>query len=214
MGYIYRIINNINGKSYIGKTEITPEIRFKRHKSESKKEKKKDRPLYRAFRKYGIENFSLETLEECNEGQELCNKEIYYIEKYDTFRNGYNCTIGGDGKSYLDYDLIYKTYLECGRSYRKTAQILNISAKELSVKLKSRYGEPTHDSGFPRRIPVLMFSKEGKLLKEFEYSDLAVEYLQKENPNIKSSRTINKACRGTRKTAHGYLWKYKNNMAE
>lgn len=208
MGYIYRIINNINGKSYIGKTEKTPKIRWRRHISTYRKGK--DRPLYRAFRKYGIENFSLETLEECKDGLELCNKEIYYIEKYDTFKNGYNCTTGGDGKPYLDYDLIYKTYLECGRSYKKTSEILHISRKDLSTKLENRYNEPKHFKSLINTTkPVLMFSKDNKFLKEFSSSREAVEYLQKEDPSIKSEKTIKKACRGKRKTAHGYLWKYK-----
>jgi group I intron endonuclease len=52
--------------------------------------------LYRSFRKYGLEKFSFEVLEECTV-EELNQKEIYWIEKYNSFFNGYNLTFGGDG---------------------------------------------------------------------------------------------------------------------
>ena len=69
----------------------------------------KNRPLYRAFQKYGIENFSIETIEETNNPNE---REKYWIEYYGSFKNGYNATIGGDGKPYIDYDLVVATYKE------------------------------------------------------------------------------------------------------
>lgn len=61
---IYKITNNINGKIYIGKSNNI-ERRFKDHKRLSFTEghKEYDKTLYRAFRKYGIENFSFEVIE-------------------------------------------------------------------------------------------------------------------------------------------------------
>ena len=59
MGYIYKITNNINGKSYIGKTERTIEIRWKEHLRHIAS--LQDRlPLYKAMAKYGKENFIVE----------------------------------------------------------------------------------------------------------------------------------------------------------
>lgn len=55
----------------------------------------KDRPLYQAMKEYGIENFSVETLEETENPEE---REKYWIEYFSSFKNGYNATIGGDGK--------------------------------------------------------------------------------------------------------------------
>lgn len=54
--------------------------------------------LSQAFRKYGIENFTFEILEEC-EPTELNDKEMYYISLYNTYFNGYNETTGGQGSS-------------------------------------------------------------------------------------------------------------------
>ena len=79
---IYKIINKINGKCYIGQsTQI--EKRWSKHKNTSHNQTSKayDYPLYRAFRKYGIENFSFEILEECS-NLELNEKEKYWINYY------------------------------------------------------------------------------------------------------------------------------------
>ena len=58
--YIYKITNLINGKIYVGKSK-NPKVRWRQHKSHSKKRNTK---LYYAMRKYGIENFIFEVLEE------------------------------------------------------------------------------------------------------------------------------------------------------
>ena len=93
---IYKITNLINGKSYIGQS-IDIERRFKMHKQTAFNPNKKQYhyPLYRAIRKYGIDKFSFEVLEECNIS-ELNEKEIYYISKYRTHSQlGYNQDDGG-----------------------------------------------------------------------------------------------------------------------
>lgn len=76
MGYIYKITNDINQKSYIGKTEYSIEKRFKEHCSESEQERSWNRPLYRAMRKYGIEHFSISLIEETDNTAEA---EQYWI---------------------------------------------------------------------------------------------------------------------------------------
>lgn len=94
---IYKITNLINNKCYIGQS-IHIEKRFAQHKSPYEIERDKEKPLYKAFLKYGIENFSFEILEECS-SEELNEKEKFYIEKYKslTSQNGYNILSGGEG---------------------------------------------------------------------------------------------------------------------
>lgn len=67
MAYIYKIYNDINMKIYIGKTKDTIETRFKQHIKASKANNKKGVMLYAAMRKYGVENFHIELVEECSE---------------------------------------------------------------------------------------------------------------------------------------------------
>ncbi|MBO4543017.1 MAG: GIY-YIG nuclease family protein, partial [Bacteroidales bacterium] len=106
MPYIYKVTNNINGKIYVGKTLHPVEKRWKEHCQDYKKERYKKRPLYRAMQKYGETNFSIEQLEECS-ADTLNDREVYWIEKLGSFKYGYNATIGGDGKQFVDVDLIY-----------------------------------------------------------------------------------------------------------
>ena len=106
MAYIYQITNQVNGKIYVGKTEFSIEKRFKEHCDDAYREAKEKRPLYAAMRKYGIENFHIELLEETDNPEE---RETYWIEQKQSFKNGYNATMGGDGRRYIDYDLVIAT---------------------------------------------------------------------------------------------------------
>ena len=94
-GYIYKISNNVNDKVYIGQTIETIEKRFKDHISASKCENKKGVILYNAMHKYGVENFSHEILKENLTKNEADYWERYYIEEFDTIKNGYNLKTGG-----------------------------------------------------------------------------------------------------------------------
>ena len=76
---IYLITNKLDGKKYVGQA-LDIEKRWKRHISDSKKY---DYVIYRAMRKYGIENFSFEVLEECPVDK-LDEREIFWINKLDT----------------------------------------------------------------------------------------------------------------------------------
>lgn len=93
-GIIYCITNIINQKKYIGKSFSTMEKRFKEHLSDSNKKRCNNRPLYKAIAKYGKECFTIELLGIFPE-KELIDKEIEFIEKYDTYKKGYNATLGG-----------------------------------------------------------------------------------------------------------------------
>ena len=50
--------------------------------------------IHKAIAKYGKENFTLEVKEE-TEGDLLNEREMYWIQYYDSYKNGYNSTIGG-----------------------------------------------------------------------------------------------------------------------
>lgn len=92
---IYKIENKINGKVYIGQS-VDVYRRLKKHIWEIGSN---NNVLYKAFRKYGIENFTYELIEECDIDK-LDEREIYYIKKYNSYieaenSNGYNLNIGG-----------------------------------------------------------------------------------------------------------------------
>lgn len=96
---IYKITNLINNKIYIGQTiEYDERVRHHKQTAFRKNSKERNRPLYKAIRKYGIENFKFEIIDNANSIEELNKKEIYYIKIYDSCVDsgkGYNLDKGG-----------------------------------------------------------------------------------------------------------------------
>ena len=90
---IYKITNNINNNCYIGQSRDILK-RWQNHQiaAFNKNDKGYEYPLYRAFRKYGLQNFSFDILEQCTIN-ELNDKEIYWIN---FFKPVYNQTEGGN----------------------------------------------------------------------------------------------------------------------
>ena len=93
MAHIYKITNIINNKKYVGKTEHPPTKRWKEHLGSARNP---IMAISHAIHKYGPENFKFEVIEECL-SEDVNKKETYWIGKLDTFENGYNSTLGGDG---------------------------------------------------------------------------------------------------------------------
>lgn len=96
---IYKLTNKLNGKVYIGKTEIEFRLRLNQHRSNSLNPNSKNynNYIYRAIRKYGWENFTWEIIDNAKTESELIDKEIYWIKYFGSFGNGYNMTEGGEG---------------------------------------------------------------------------------------------------------------------
>lgn len=92
---IYKITNKLDGKIWIGQTVFSLEERWSRHCSPSSG----CRYLKNAIKKYGKENFSVETVQTYSNLEDLNNAEIYFIEYYNCIApNGYNLRAGGGNK--------------------------------------------------------------------------------------------------------------------
>lgn len=78
------------------------------------------------MRKYGIENFQIEQIEE-NDNSILDEREKYWIQFYNSMiPNGYNMTFGGEGSIKIDYNLVYSLWDE-GKSIAQISKIINHS---------------------------------------------------------------------------------------
>ena len=115
-GYIYFIINKINGKRYIGQT-INLKRRKNTHFNNLKNNTHPNYKLQQDWNTWGEENFSFEYEEyEISKKEELNEKEIFAIKLYNTFQQGYNLTEGGDGgttRRTLTYEQFCLIYYGC-----------------------------------------------------------------------------------------------------
>lgn len=94
---IYQILNTNNNKRYIG-LSVDIYTRWQQHKQSLKNQTHRNIHLQRAWNIYGEESFDFSILELCDK-EELAKREIFWIQYYDSFNNGYNMTGGGDGTS-------------------------------------------------------------------------------------------------------------------
>ena len=97
-GYIYKIVNTVDGKIYIGKTTTSLYKRMKGHLAVAKRPRTYTSYLYNAINYYGQEAFRIELVEECSLDQ-IDERERYWIQKLHSQDHtiGYNIQEGGKG---------------------------------------------------------------------------------------------------------------------
>lgn len=149
---IYKITNNINGKSYVGQTKRTLQERWNGHC------RKEDCvALHNAIEKYGKENFTVEEIDRAESEEELNLKEAYWIDKLNTMHpNGYNLRTGG-----------------C------RFELSDISKEKLSKTVKQLWDNGKYEVTWNR--PVCQYSKSGKLIATYNSIKEACEALGKPN---------------------------------
>ena len=98
MKYVY-IITSPSGKQYVGKCSISPSNKAILYQAAAKYYLDIKRPILNAIRKYGWENMKFKIIERNDDWStdELNQRETYWIRYFDTLKNGYNVTGGGDG---------------------------------------------------------------------------------------------------------------------
>ena len=129
IGIIYKVTNDLNNNVYIGQTVYLLENRWEWHIKKASNPKDNCK-FHKALRELGSNHFKIEEITRVNI-KELDDTEIYYINFYDSFFNGYNSTLGGGGKrSYIYTD---KTIVnDIITSYRDK----NISSNKIAAKYK------------------------------------------------------------------------------
>lgn len=208
MGYIYLVTNNINGKQYVGKTKYDIKTRWAQHKCEAKY-LKPNVYFIRALHKYGIENFSIQEIEQCNDN-ELLEKEKYYISVYDTYKNGYNSTLGGEGCHKFDSNDILTLWND-GFAVSEIAKKLGCTTQTVSTNL--------HVNGITvseiRSRGQSKLSSNKKITLQYDLNgDLVNIYNSVIDAALTtkiSENMIRSACNGRAVTAKGYYWRHPEN---
>lgn len=206
MGYIYKITNLINQYIYIGKTVHTIEVRWKEHINTSSNSLNKSSSyiLYKAMRKYGIDNFKIEELEECDNNL-LSEREQYWISIFDSYYlngHGYNMTLGGEGAiKYSDEDILI--LWNQGLKSAQIAKQLGANEGTISERLKIlKPGEARKRHINSNKKSVLQYNLNGGFIKQWDCATNAEKELQV------STGGITKCCKKERTMAHNSLWKY------
>jgi group I intron endonuclease len=206
VGYIYKIVNKITNKvCYIGQTKRDLEIRFQEHIFDI--DRYQNRKLYKNLKKYGINNFEIKVIETINLNNNNYNilneKEKYWIEFYDTYNNGLNETVGGEGRDILNLDenkiiKLYNKYNNMSiisEMFNCTpGMIWHILHKNNIIKQYK----------FQTRTPKIgQYDLDNNLIKIYNnIHEISKELL------IKNKSHIYEVCNSKRNTAYGYRWKY------
>lgn len=186
---IYMYTNRLNGKRYIGKS-TNIEARFGKHRRNAKDGR--ESYFYNAIRKYGLEQFDFEVLEECTE-EELNEREKHYIDLYNTlYPSGYNLTPGGDGGD------VYKNRSEAEN--KKTREKMSASHKGLKHTPGERAKISAAQKGKPRPYMKGRSWNQGKTMTD-EFCK-AVSDALKGSKNGMFGKTQSKLCREVNSKIH------------
>lgn len=216
---IYKITNKLNGKVYIGQS-INIEDRWRRHRNATD-----DFAIHQAFRKYGLDNFQFEVIEECPCAQ-LDEREQYWIEYYNSKNNGYNMIDGGSNGAGLAKGFPIEQYSLNGEfiatypSALQAAEILHLGHSQICACAR---GEISQTGGYQWKykkdidkiiLPVtplrnlqrsiIQYTLDGNPIREFASLAEAAAVT-----NISKS-TISRVCNKKGHTAGGYRWGYKD----
>lgn len=198
-----------NGKVYIGITSQKVESRWNYGHGY-------DLQLFgRAIKKYGWENIRHEvlfdglTLEEANEAEKQA------IEEYNSMNKayGYNCTQGGDGC--LGHEVTIATREKMRRSAKRTwsnPEVRERLLEHLHELNSSRRGTKMCEETVRKRTKALMkpvskYTKDGEYIETYESATEAARAM-----GVECNSLIITCCKGKKKTAYGFIWKYKGEL--
>ena len=213
MGYIYKITNPENQKCYIGKTTRDYKERWAEHKRDRLKQPYCTWHFYRMLNKVGPENVLWEVIEKNVPNELIDSREQYWIEYYDSFKNGYNETTGGSkGTKYNYQDILQYWLTEGDRNFVKTAKQFGANESTINYIIKSA----GYEARTPKEIaianaagrnrPVAQIDiNTGEVINIYYSCETAAEAMG----DITMARSIWGVLNGHRPTYQGYAWQYK-----
>ena len=157
---IYMIRNLKNGKVYIGQS-VDIRSRWYKHKNDLRKKSHRNIKLQNAWNKYGEENFSFEVVLTCSK-EELNSNEKYYVTKYNSYKEGYNMTLGGNDNT----------------SYPKEfGEKISNTKKNYSKEKKEEIRKKNLESHMEECVPIYQLDLEGNVLKLWQSTRFAAHTL-------------------------------------
>lgn len=213
LGIIYKVTNKENGEVYIGATTNSLIARKNDHTERAIREE--NNKFHVAMSVYGTWAFSWEQIDTAITINELADKEKKYIIEYNSKEEGYNSDSGGGfKKTVYQYDISTGKLIEKYDSLDDASKAINSKKQDISRACLSvnnlycgYYWSYEHKSSFApkkdsRKKKVVKISNRGNVIETYN----SISEASKKTSINKSS--IAKVCRGDRKTAGGYIWKY------
>lgn len=218
---LYCHINKKNNKKYFGITGQSVKSRWANGKGYKNCTK-----FQRAIDKYGWDNFKHEILYEKLSKEDAEKLEIYYINKNNSIKNGYNISYGGGlnfgvGKNIYQYS-IDGYFIKEWSSISDILNYIGVYNGDSNIyscihgKIKYAYGYQWKDYKDDKiekvetksemikrtkRKPVYQYDSNGNFIKKYDFLTLT------ENDGF-SSKRISSCCLGNSKTHKGFQWSY------
>lgn len=229
---IYMCTCNINGRSYIGQSSDV-KLRKCQHLSELRGNRHFNQHLQNAYNKYKEYNFSWTVLEYCDEDS-LDNREIYWIAYYNTYKDGFNANEGGSANRNFERTEEFKQKLsivlkeswasaddrrkefsermtgEKNPMFGRLGSLNPAYGKDHSGANNGMYGKHHTEEAkeLNRQAHLGNRNKMSKPVVCIETGEMFASQGEAGRAKNCDSSTINKCCRGVKKTAGGYHWRY------
>jgi group I intron endonuclease len=206
--FIYKAVSKTTGKVYIGQTAQTLQERINQHNSHAYGHQY-NYHFHNAIRKYGPEDFTYEIIEDSIKSTKVLNeREKYWIAYYDSYYNGYNSTLGGEGCMRRDDELIVKLFREgyttqeiCEiTGYNRQTVYRSYSINGLTEDNNRRKSEQNRERC---SRTVDQYSLDGKYIKTWSSATEC-------GKNLGNQGLISAICRQEKSilSAYGFLFKY------
>lgn len=198
---IYKIQNLVNNKIYIG-SAVNLSRRKNSHSHYLRKNKHPNIHLQRSYNKYNEEDFMFSVIEKCSL-EVLIDKEQFYI---DTLKPDYNiCKIAG---SSIGRKPTKETINKMKESHSKRdCSHSNETKIKMSQSHKGKTLSKQHKEKLSKSLckPIIQMDKNSNTIRTFKSTKEAFR-----ETNISN---ITSVLKGIRKSAGGFMWRYKNVIA-
>lgn len=224
---IYGIKNKQNNKWYVGQA-VDIEKRWRDHRKSSRQYTSAGLKLQQAFAKYGHDEFEWVVLEECAPC-DLDEREVFWIAQKNSFKSGYNMTLGGGGRR--GYELSQETRAKIGAANRGAnnwlyGKSLPQETREKIAKANKgkRTGQKASDETRQKQSrarkgqkftaehrAAISAATRNKKTKPVRCIDTGMEYpgmQEAERQTGISATCICRCCKGQKQHAGGMRWEY------